>query len=324
MLSIRYRSAMWAAAGMAVALAMVWTLAAWRADAAINPNESTIVSVTPTRILDTRDPVNLGLAGPFVSPTSQKLQVTGSVPTTGGPAVVVPAGATGVLLNVTAVGPTAAGFVSVRPGDAVGAPTTSSLNVEAGANVPNAVQVALPTTGPDAGRINITYDAYGVADRTTDLLVDVVGYTTNAGLQQLDSRIAALEASRPSSTSATKPIESVTAADEVVLSVTMAAPVAGQVTVMSTSALGDVVAGDETRCSISTGVAVETAGFLQRWESGGPNSGQHAQLSGVRTFAIAAGATTTYNLVCNHVGPGSSNLESTFLSAIFIPAAPPV
>jgi hypothetical protein len=108
----------------------------------------------------------------------------------------------------------------------------------------------------------------------------------------------------------------------VVLSVTMAAPVAGQVTVMSTSALGDVVAGDETRCSITTGVAVESAGFLQRWESGGPNSGQHAQLSGVRTFGIAAGSTATYNLVCNHVGAGSSNLESTALSAIFIPASP--
>ena len=34
----------------------------------------------------------------------------------------VPAGATGVLLNVTAVGATAEGFVSIRPGDATGAP----------------------------------------------------------------------------------------------------------------------------------------------------------------------------------------------------------
>lgn len=175
----------WAAFGAAVAVSIGGGGVFLAGAAGPGPNESTIVSVTPTRILDTRDPVNLGLPGPFTSPASQKLQVTGSVPTAGGTAVVVPVGATGVLLNVTAVSPNAAGFVSIRPGDAVGAPTTSSLNVEAGSNVPNAVQVALPTAGPDAGKIDITYDAYGVAGRTTELLVDVVGYTTNTGLQQL-------------------------------------------------------------------------------------------------------------------------------------------
>jgi hypothetical protein len=93
------------------------------------------------------------------------------------------------------------------------------------------------------------------------------------------------------------------------------------VTVFSTSALGDTVAGEETRCTITTGTALET-GYLQRWESGGLDSGQHAQLSGVRTFDVAAGATATYNLVCDHVGAGSSNLESTIMSAIFTAAAP--
>ncbi len=117
------------------------------AQAAPGASESTIVTVTPERIMDTRDPVNVGLAGPFVSPVSQKLQVTGSVATTTGTKTVVPAGATGVLLNVTAVGPSAAGFISIRPGDATGAPATSSLNVTAGQNLPNAVQVALPTVG---------------------------------------------------------------------------------------------------------------------------------------------------------------------------------
>ena len=147
--------------------------------------------VTPTRIMDTRDPVNVGLSGPFVSPVSQKLQVTGSVATTGGAKTVVPAGATGVLLNVTAVGPTANGFISVRPGDATGAPATSSLNVEAGSNVPNAVQVTLPVAGANAGKIDITFDAYGAAGPTTDILIDVVGYTTNTGLQALVADVAA-------------------------------------------------------------------------------------------------------------------------------------
>ena len=82
---------------------------------------SAVVTIDPVRILDTRDPVNVGLAGPFVSPISQKLQVTGQVATTAGTSTVVPIGATGVLLNVTVAGPSAGGFVSIRPGDATGA-----------------------------------------------------------------------------------------------------------------------------------------------------------------------------------------------------------
>jgi len=72
--------------------------------------ESTVVPVSPTRVLDTRDPSNLGLPGPFVSPVSQKLQITGAIPTAAGVATVVPRGATGVLLNVTSVNPSANGF----------------------------------------------------------------------------------------------------------------------------------------------------------------------------------------------------------------------
>jgi len=62
-----------------------------------------MVTIDPVRILDTRDPVNIGLPGPFRSAVSQKLQVTGSA---------VPAGATGVLLNVTVVGPSAVALVA--------------------------------------------------------------------------------------------------------------------------------------------------------------------------------------------------------------------
>ncbi len=174
----------WAAIGAAVAVSL-GAGGLMVAQAAPGPAESTIVSVTPERILDTRDPVNLGLAGPFVSPVSQKLKVTGSIPTATGTKTVVPAGATGVLLNVTAVGANANGFISVRPGDAAGTPTTSSLNFDAGSVVPNSVQVSMPTAGANAGQIDITFDAYGVAGRTTDILIDVVGYTTNIGLQQL-------------------------------------------------------------------------------------------------------------------------------------------
>lgn len=179
----------WAAVGAAVAVS-VGGGGVFLASAAPGPTESTIVMVTPARVLDTRDPVNLGLDGPLVSAVSQKLQITGSVQTAGGTATVVPAGATGVLLNVTAVSPTANGFISIRPGDASGTRSTSSLNVQTGSILPNAVQVALPTGGANAGKIDITWDAYGTGGPTTELLVDVVGYTTNTGLQQLVADVA--------------------------------------------------------------------------------------------------------------------------------------
>ena len=125
-----------------------------------------------------------------MSPISQKLQVTGQIAVTGGVGTIVPVGATGVLLNVTVVSPSAGGFLSIRPGDATGAPTTSSLNFAAGVNVPNAVQVVLPIAGANAGQIDIVYDASGVAGPTTDVLVDVVGYTTNTGIQELVADVA--------------------------------------------------------------------------------------------------------------------------------------
>jgi len=177
-------------AGVLTVIAASWGVPTWSASALPGSGESTYVPVTPVRILDTRDPVNLGLAGPFVSPTPLDLQVTGAIPTAGGTATVVPAGATGVSLNVTVVNPSADGFLSVRPADAAGAPTTSSLNFVAGSTVPNAVEVQLPL-GADAGKIEITYDAYGSAGPVADVLIDVLGYTTSQGIQSLVAALAA-------------------------------------------------------------------------------------------------------------------------------------
>jgi hypothetical protein len=179
----------WAAIGAAIAVSL-GAGGLFVSHAAPGSSESTIVSVTPERILDTRDPNNVGLGGPFVSAVSQKLQVTGSIPTATGTKTVVPTGATGVLLNVTPVNATADGFISIRPGDATGTATTSSLNFTRGDILPNAVQVAVPTAGSNTGQIDITYDAYGQAGPTTDILIDVVGYMTSAGLQELVADVA--------------------------------------------------------------------------------------------------------------------------------------
>jgi hypothetical protein len=182
----------WAAIGAAIAVT-IGGGGFFVAHAASSP-PSTVVTIAPVRILDTRDPLDVGLAGPFASQVSQKLRVTGAVPTTTGTQTPVPVGATGVLLNVTVVGATAAGFVSIRPGDATGLPSTSSLNFGAGDIVPNSVQVGLPTSGPAAGTIDITYDAFGVAGPATDLLIDVVGYTTELDAYTRAQTDAAIDA----------------------------------------------------------------------------------------------------------------------------------
>ena len=163
----------WAAIGAAVAVSF-GAGGFYIGNAATGPASSSFVAITPVRVLDTR--TNLGLTGVFTSPTGRDLLVTGSIPTSAGTQVVVPAGATAIALNVTIVGPTANGFLVVRPADATGPLTTSSLNFNAGQVVPNAVTVQLPTTGGDTGKIEITYSAYGVAGPATHVLVDVVGY----------------------------------------------------------------------------------------------------------------------------------------------------
>jgi hypothetical protein len=91
-------------------------------------------------------------------------------------AVVVPAGATAVVLNVTAVDPTAGGYVSLRPGDATGAPTVSTLNVTAGGTFPNGATITIPTSGAYAGQIQVWYEAYDTTVGSTELLIDIAGY----------------------------------------------------------------------------------------------------------------------------------------------------
>ena len=164
-------------------------------------SESTVVTVNPTRVLDTR--YNVGLAGQFQSTVSRKLAITGKIPTyveaTATTAavttskVVIPVGATGVIMNVTAVSPTSAGFLSIRPGDATGVPATAGLNFAPGDVVPNAVTVAIPTTGANPGQIDIHYG--GAPGNTMHVVIDIVGYTTSTGLIDLVNRVTALETS---------------------------------------------------------------------------------------------------------------------------------
>jgi hypothetical protein len=135
---------------------------------------SSFVPVSPVRVLDTRSDLGLAAVTDGVAGT---LKVTGSIATaTSNNAVVVPVGATAVVLNVTAVNPTAGGYVSLRPGDATGAPTVSTLNVTAGGTFPNGATITVPTSGAYAGQIQVWYEAEGTTVGSTELLIDIAGY----------------------------------------------------------------------------------------------------------------------------------------------------
>ena len=138
---------------------------------------SSFVPVAPVRVLDTRSDLGLVEVTDGVAGT---LKVTGSIPTATSNgvvnAVVVPAGATAVVLNVTVVNPTSGGYVSLRPGDAYGAPTVSTLNVTAGGTFPNGATITIPTTGTYAGQIQVWYEAEYTTVGSTELLIDIAGY----------------------------------------------------------------------------------------------------------------------------------------------------
>ncbi len=144
----------------------VWAMALAGALAVLMPSQASAapappggyVSLTPTRVLDTR----LGNGAPVARVAARatvSVQVTGrgGVPATGVSAVV---------LNVTAVAPTAGGFITAYgPGSR---PTVSNLNFVARQTVPNLVIVPVTATG--AVRL------YNGSSGSTDLLADVAGY----------------------------------------------------------------------------------------------------------------------------------------------------
>ena len=122
--------------------------------------------LSPTRILDTRN--GLGFPGGsrrVGAGETIELQVAGRG---GTPAEHVEA----IVMNVTAVAPTAAGYLTVYPSD-IERPTISNLNFQPGITVANLVT----TPVSPAGTVSI-YNPYG----DIDVLADVAGYySTDAG-----------------------------------------------------------------------------------------------------------------------------------------------
>ncbi|MHA6760692.1 hypothetical protein [Streptacidiphilus sp. PAMC 29251] len=126
------------------------------------PPTGTLVPVGPTRVMSTMDGTGSVPKARLKAKGTVKLQVTGTpgVPSTG---------VTAVVLKVTAVQPSASGFVTVYP-DGRSRPAVSSINFAYAENlaVPNLVVVPVLD-----GKVDF-YNAVG----TVDLLADLTGYFT--------------------------------------------------------------------------------------------------------------------------------------------------
>jgi hypothetical protein len=123
-------------------------------------DESEYFGVVPFRLMDTRDaPYRVGTLGRFGPNQQQLLTVAGGLTT-------IPLDATAVILNVTAVAPTADSHLDVWPAG-LAAPNVSNLNFVAGQTVPNLVTVQV-----GIGRQVFLANRNG----SVDVIADVVGY----------------------------------------------------------------------------------------------------------------------------------------------------
>jgi len=128
------------------------------------PAEATLRPVDPARLLDTRpgkstiDGESAG-AGRVAAESTTRLEVAGRAD--------VPDGATAAILNVTAIGATERGFVTVHP-CVDQRPLASSLNYVSGVNGANEIVATLDGKG----------DICLFTNRSINLAVDVVGFVT--------------------------------------------------------------------------------------------------------------------------------------------------
>ncbi|MHB8263478.1 MAG: protease pro-enzyme activation domain-containing protein [Acidimicrobiales bacterium] len=138
----------------------------------------------PTRILDTRCATQPSLSDCAAIKASYPSNAAiaalhGGTPVNvkvAGSNLAVPAGAVGVVLNVTAVSASSPTYLTVYPGNAKSPPVVSNVNVANANPVANLVEVALPAGGSDVGTVDV-YNHSGL----TDVIIDVEGYVAPPG-----------------------------------------------------------------------------------------------------------------------------------------------
>ena len=206
-------------------------------DVDVTPAPGAVVSLPPARIMDTR--TNLGVTGPVPALGTVSLQVTGQ----GG---VPAAGVSAVVVNVTAVNPTSAGFITVWPS---GTPrqVTSNLNFRAGQSIPNLVVVPV---GAD-GKIQL----YNGSSGTVQLIADVTGYIVG-GTPTAPGAVASLPPARIMDTrtkqGASGPV-----------------PALGSVSLQVTGQGGVPATGVSAVVVNVTAADPTSAGYITVWPSGG-------------------------------------------------------
>jgi hypothetical protein len=129
---------------------------------------ATYATITPVRVLDTR--FGVGLPGALPASAPKTLSIAG--------ANGIPADAKAITANVTVVGQTKAGYLSITP-NPTSTPKTSILNFPLGDNRANGATLPLNPSGD----LSIVYKA--APGSTTHVLLDVTGYyrTDPSGLQ---------------------------------------------------------------------------------------------------------------------------------------------
>ena len=293
------------------------------------------VTITPTRVLDTR--VGLGLVGTLDDSTPREVHVTGLIPVApSGTATVVPSDATAILANVTVVRPTHAGWLSLRPGGAVGEPTTSTVNFGAGATEPNAATVDLGPGGNvqlwletplQAGHAHVLLDIVGYTidhahddryytETEVDTALATKADTTTIYTQaEVDAMLDALLDARSFAVSDDSiALVDMTTSRQTIAAVELTAPVDGQVTVNSYGYPVPDASGDAIACLVTDGFA----DTLPEWFQAGTGA-SNGNVSGTGQFDLGAGQTRTYEYQC--WSPDSSGFMSAgAITAIFTPA----
>ena len=134
------------------------------ADAAVNTGARAVfVPISPCRLFDTRPGVGVG---PRTVPLQGGAPVVWNVLGANGNCT-IPADATSVVMNMTIVNPTTAGFLTVWPSDQ-GQPVASSMNwIPGQAATPNAITSKVSSAGQISTFVN---------SGTVDLIADINGY----------------------------------------------------------------------------------------------------------------------------------------------------
>jgi hypothetical protein len=217
-------------------------------------------------------------------------------------------------MNVSIVGPSSAGFLTVFPADLATHPLASNLNWVANQPAtPNKVDVKLSPTGA----IKL-FNSAG----TVFVLADVVGYYTHTGLADLDTRIAALETNKPIAVSVHRTSSPILpGAIGIALTATVNAPTAGTIQIVGgVYFFGGVVAGDHYACTLSHGAGLTSSIDL-------PDSDRHLWLfppanNGVcatnGAISVAPG-THVINLVVNLTSATTGGVDDVALDVLFTP-----